>query len=790
MKRFPKVLLLALLAGCSSPDTVREKDRQEVISSPEHAYQISVGGRLDMDNTMTRTYDDITIAFQNNLSLTIANTGESIVRNPRVTANDRGRWWSLDTILEEALDGATTSLDSILFIHDFVQKNRYHDFPLFTNDALHDPVAMFNEYGAGLCDDAGIVTCSLLHHAGLNADRFGKDPRVRTLKGHMMVEASSDSGFMFLDSDENTFYLDFENERPVGGRAIARDHYLAKREVVFGPLFTGLDSGVEPAALFGVDDGYILRSVAGRAIDFELRPGERIEYRWDNRARHMSGDVGNQTRRTWGTSLWAYDVPMAEIPPSGEPLIIPMEFPYAFCGARVRLDLIRHMSLDSLTVSISPESVSWIPVKANSVSGSSAQALVEWDLGVPAGNPLHRFRIKVDRPELVQGITVEADLLVWPLSLPRLHVGANEITYQDDTTEPHEVTVTHRWREADQPAPPKAIRKALSPRPGATVAAATVPFSWKPVADAEHYHIQVSRRPDMRLPYRPCFDVYVDTTAHHSPFAGLFNPDEDYYWRVRAQNNSGIWGEWSKTWSFRWAGPRVPVELEGQFQGRRVTMSWRPNARGPQPDHFEVYGSNERGFTPSKIPYDVFGLGRQPANLIGTTRDTSLLIVDCKLTGAGLNKAFYRVVSVDSNGTPSGPSAQLELPHPFIITTPPDFARVGELWEYRPETLVSLGDLQSRYVAPIYTFWEREGYTFEVTEGPAWLTWDEKTGVLGGTPAKEDTGLAQVTLTCHRTYPDEVGPEEHQASHFQKTHVNFQASDSQTFEVRVEPLGR
>lgn len=35
------------------------------------------------------------------------------------------------------------------------------------------------------------------------------------------------------------------------------------------------------------------------------------------------------------------------------------------------------------------------------------------------------------------------------------------------------------------------------------------------------------------------------------PRPGLLPPDRRCYWHVRARDSRGVWGEWSKTWSFR-----------------------------------------------------------------------------------------------------------------------------------------------------------------------------------------------------------------------------------------------
>lgn len=181
-------------AESSSFDPVASRIHTERLVGSYGSYRIAVGGTVDMDNTLTRAYDGVRIAFQNNESLTIANTGAEPVVNPRVVTNDQRRWWSLDSLLDEILEGAGDDQEKALFIYDYVRRNTYHDYPLFTGDELHDPVRYLNEFGAGFCDDAGFVGCSLFFHAGLNRAKFGRDPRVRRLAGHMMCEAAVGGG--------------------------------------------------------------------------------------------------------------------------------------------------------------------------------------------------------------------------------------------------------------------------------------------------------------------------------------------------------------------------------------------------------------------------------------------------------------------------------------------------------------------------------------------------------------------------------------------------------------------
>ncbi len=773
------------------PTTARSHVQKIQMNRAEYA--IEVGGTVDMDNTTTRLYETFQIAFQNNESLTIANTGDATVKNPRLVTNGRRRWWNMEELLNEILQGASDDQEKALLIWDFVRSNRHHDDPIFVDDELHDPVKMLNVFGAGLCDDSGYVGCSLLHHAGLSVERYGKTPLVRTLRGHMMCEAILDGGYQFLDIDENAFYLDLENERPVSGDAVASDHYLAKRDHTYGPRFKGWKIGENAAALFGRDDGSTFLAAAGHRIDFDLRPGERIEYRWDNCGRFASDNTKEQrNRRFWGTSRWIYrprliperlreDAQRA----SGEEIVYQMKTPYAICGGRVSVEFAGTATSVARTVAVSLDGTTWREVWTGREAETTCRAETGDCLKYKEGPAKYAYLVKVS-PGIgaVESLQIETDLMTSPHALPRLGIGSNRVEYTDQCGEPHEVTVTHCWRESSSVRPPEPPASPLSPADNATVAATTVAFRWPAAEDAVCYHIHVSRRPDMRLPFRPCFDVIIDSTEHESPFAGLFNPDQTYYWRVRPCDQHGVWGRWSPAWKFRWSGPRVPVDGNYEVSGRGITISWKANPRGSRPVHYEVYGSNERGFTPSKSAYEVVGLGRQEGNLLATTDQTRLTVV-CPDAAPPYNCSFYRVVAVDAAGVASGPSGQIELPHPFLYSLPPETAAVGRPYRYQVTTLKCLGDLQHRYTGPGYAFWETEGCRFELAEGPSWLAVDPESGLLSGTPTEEDRGVHRVTITGRRTYPRELKPGDDRSSGFVKEGPAFQALDQQTFDLTV-----
>jgi len=779
----------------SAFEPIRQRSHIRKIRSSKAEYSIDMGGTADMDNTITRSYETFSIAFQNNVSLALANTGNTTVKNPRIITNGRRRWWCMEELLNEILAYAKNDQERAFFIYDFVRSHRHHDDPIFADNELHDPVKMLNVFGAGLCDDSGYVGCSLFYHAGLNEKRYGRNPSVRTLHGHMICEAILDNGYQFLDIDENTYYLDLENELPVSGDAIVRDHYLAKREHSYGPVFKGWRIGEKAASLFGRDDGSTFRAVSGHRIELNLRPGEKIIYRWDNCGKFASDDSQNKRgRRFWGTSLWIYEPVLTDKrikadtkEASNKHLVYEMKTPYAVCGGHINAEFVGRSQTDHFIASVSLDGRKWKKVWEHTGRGKiDCNVNIDEALEYKKPPAKYVYFVKITaNKKAIKSLRIESDIMTSPHALPRLSLGKNKVGYTDDTKEPHEITVKYLWIESDSVNPPTPPEQPITPCNNETVRASTVPFQWPASKEAKCYHIRVSRREDMKLTYRPCFDVYVKSAEHHSPFAGLFNPEEQYYWQVRVCNMQEVWGKWSPIWKFKWQGPRIPINLNNTIHDQNITISWLPNPLGTRPVRYEVYGSNERGFTPSKKKYEIIGLGMQPGNLLCTTTDTKLLVVSPEAMKPAMNCSFYRVVAVDKNGTASGPSELLELPHPFIYSKPIIKAKVDKPYRYQVKTLNCIGDLQYRYAKPNMDFWEEEGYEFELTQKPAWLTVDKSTGLIKGTPGLTDKGAHRITIVCHRTFPHELKEGDYRSSHFLKNSPRFSAQHQQSFDLNV-----
>jgi len=209
----------------------------------------------------------------------------------------------------------------------------------------------------------------------------------------------------------------------------------------------------------------------------------------------------------------------------------------------------------------------------------------------------------------------------------------------------------------------------------------------------------------------------------------------------------------------------VPVNVRAEAKGQTVTLRWEANARGERPAKYEVYGSDEKGFSVDKGPHDVKGLGNVPGNLLGETTGTSMVVASPTATEENANKVFYRVVAIDADGTASGCSDYAELAHPSVCSEPVTQAAVGKAYRYEVRSLRSLGDYQCRQDPDIdhkqyaHRFWNIEENAYELAEGPKWLGIDGESGVLTGTPAGGDVGTARVKVRVTNQYEGQAEQE-------------------------------
>ncbi len=767
------------LAGPVELETT-EREHVEDITSGEHEYAIEMAGTLDMENTLTVASGNYRVAFQPNIQLTIENTGDTPVVNPRLVINDRGNWYTFEALLEEFTRGAETRQDRVYLIWENMRRNLYHESPLFADNVPHDPVRLMNIFGFNLCDDAGNAGCSLYHHGGF------KGSRNRHLHGHVQCEALVDPdaqfGFQFMDIDMDCFYLDRENELPLDGDVIAQDHDLARRELNYGPEVSAFKPSDAPAALFGPDDTSSNPTLRGHEIGYTLRPGERVQFRWDNIGKVASGEPGRKHQpKFYGNSKFIFEprLSMERVEADAEAtsditraiiggasvagtspdaaIVYRISVPYLICGATVRAQFEGHQQMDRYSIALSTDGEQFAEVWSE-MGGAAHEAEVSLDEHLDLYNspPEYEYFVRVglasaggEPSASLRSLQIETDVMAAPQSLPRLSLGTNRCVYTDETEGAHEVRITHQWQETDE-VTPLDPPNAVMPADGAELAESSVVYSWEPVEDARKYHLQVSRRPDFAWPYRTSLDVIIPDNQWRVPFTGIYSPGVTYYWRLRTQDYNQAWGPWSEPQTFTWRGPRVPVDVRLEMDGKTGTLHWEPNpGNGTAPIRYAVFGSDEKGFTANRESHASWKRGEVPGNLVGETEGTSMVVIGPEAEGENINRVYYRVVAIDADGTESGNSDYAEAPHPLIVSAPVTGARVGEEYRYEAQSTRSLGDVHARREKPedsgyTYKFWDTEELTWELAEGPEWLTIDEGTGVLTGTPP--EAGEFDVTI--------------------------------------------
>lgn len=746
--------------------------RVEVVRASQHEYTIPLVGTLDFENTHTRLNDGFLVAFQPNLSVTIDNTGDVTVLWPKVIANDRANWGTYDDLLAEFTRGAANDQEKALFIWQTARDNRYHCSPLFADDEFHDPVKMFNSYGLNLCDDMGACGCSLFKHAGLGKPKYTLDPKVRALHGHVQGEAVVDNRYQFLDIDESVFYLDRENETLIGGDECARDHDLVRREAPYGPVFAGWNAAESNAALFGPDDGAGFQALRGHEMRYSLRPRERVVFRWDNVDKWAcQSEQWNRRPPVFGNSKFIYtprltaehyregiasekDIVSAVGPDTGlagasanAELVYAIDIPWAICGGTLRAEFSGLDVKDRFALHVTLDDKTRTPVWEGTGPGKVVAAVPIDEALQPHVSPAkYHYAVIVSLASaderhgaVLKSLQIETDVMAAPLSLPRLRRGENRLVYTDLTPTPHEITITHQWQECHSVKPPEPPARPLYPEPGATIRDSIVTFRWPASAGCRTYHLQVSRRPDFRVPYRPSYDVIIPATEWCVPYTGMFAPHTAYSFRLRARTPAGVWSEWSPAWTFSWEGPRVPLQVRRETVLEGILLRWEPNPRGTRPVAYDVYGSDEKGFSVHKAEYESYTRGKVPANFLARTEQTSLVVVSAQPSHPNMNRCFYRVAAVDADGTESICSDFVEMPHPHFWSTPPTTAKAGQPFVYEPKLITSLGDVQHRYEAPNNQLWDIEKLQFALSEGPPWLTLDPQTGRLTGTPPAPGT---------------------------------------------------
>ncbi|MDA0710430.1 MAG: hypothetical protein O3B73_09525 [bacterium] len=737
-----------------------------------HTYTLHLGGVFDGVNTRDPVgYSPFEQAFEPNKYLRLENTGTTDVVNPWIVVNGKRNWRSLAHILEEILSPGMSESEKARAIWLFACSHRFH----YTcgTDEVKDTVKMLNCYGYTLCWDEAYTVSNLWQAAGLKIRRGYPH-------GHCTTEVYYEGAYHLLDSDEHLLYLLADNVTIASEEDLSRDHDLVKRGHPYGITLEESRERAEgtASAFFHTGSRSGTRpQLTSHRMDFTLRPNEALIWEWEDRGK-FHGYWDRPRRLANGRMHYRPDLSAVDAwaactdnlvgtehgiqPIHGDRdahLDLSITSPYVIVGGTLKLTRTSH---GPMFVALSRHGEPFHPVWQAEIPAEDP-LIIPLDPYFPANSPAsYSYEIRIGwrggHPLVaLTDLTLETDLQMAPLSLPALEVGHNTVAYSAETE--GTVRITHAFEESESIPVPAAPLKPIFPTDGADVSGTLFSFTWPEVAGATDYHIQVGALPDMAYTLSPVFNKLTSKTPAAGaarwqiPSEGLLNPDQTYYWRVRPRIAGGLWGPWSDIWSFVPKSPGVPLHVETcpDWESRTLMLRWIANPNGSFPDHYEVYGSDERGFTASREPYRVV-VGNQdtqtfPANLIASTKDTSIQVAGHSVEKG--NHAYYRVVAVDREGVRSGPSDLAEAPRPMIVSRPSGHAVVGKPYSYSIRALASLGDLRCesrggrRYFS---AFRETDQLRYLLDEGPDFVELDEKTGRLTALPKDRDVSTHTITL--------------------------------------------
>ncbi len=746
------------------PGDVSQRHVQEIVEG-RLEYRVIQGGTMDGWNCRSPqgVWTPFEQTWESNRSVRLENVGETDVVNPWLS-NGRNDFRNLSSIAARAIEPGMTDREKAIALWWQETQHRFHHEG--DNSELLSPVKVFNIYGYNTCGNDSICLAGLWKTAGLKV-------APARLVGHCVTQVFYDGDWHLFDGDMHSMYLLRDNETIASEQDLVRDHDLITRTHTQGILRPQGRPGDEWESSIYVFEGNVTGdrdSDRMSNMNMTLRPGESIVWRWGQTdpvkyvgsPRHQFPEricIGRWeyrpdfTRATWrkGADLVqaivsADNALQAEEGMTGE-VVWTIRSPYVLVGGKLEFEG------TGVRFQHSWDGETWEDVDRDLDS-----------LFPPVGTARYSYQLRCQLAHTARlhSLAIVNDVQMAPLSLPEMRVGENQFTYSDESPGVRHVRITHEWVERSASAPPTIAPAPIWPRDQGDSEGTDVVFQWQPASDPDgdpiaDYHFELSSRADMKWPLSMSFAKLISRTtdagsARYTLKApGELNPDCTYYWHVRAKDDQGVWGPWSKTWSFTPRGPAPPLNVMLQYD-RELNLGmlrWAPNPKGRKPVAYRVYASDEKGFSVSDESFTVaagiYDLEENvssksptefPANFLVGTSATELAVVGTGVELPGANKAYYRIVAVDEAGNRSGPSDYVTAPRPVIYSNP--VVQASKEMEYRYDVRVirSLGDLRTRVVdgREVMNYWDVEQPHFHLEQGPSWLSIDDSTGQLSGKP--------------------------------------------------------
>ena len=602
------------------------------ITSGKQKYQVVQGGTMDGRSCRTpmgvgmNSEGAFFQTWESNRSVRMENVGDTDVVNPWLS-NGRNRFRNVPEIVQSALTADMTDAEKAFAL--WFQQIQYRHHSGGDNNELLDPVKVFNVYGYNTCGNDSICLATLFKQAGF------KTAPARVI-GHCISQAFCD-GAGIPSTETCTVSISCATMRPWPATCSSRDdHDLIKRTHSNGILLLDTQWDGQGTSALYFTEAEISGERSGKAdttMNMVLRPGEAIEWRW-GQLKPLKYHGMLQTMPTYPAAiydgLWEYRPDLSKPvwrqgatkvaniqsdkeglkPEEGKTgsIVWTMKSPYVFVGGRIEAEG------NAARFSICKDGKTWQKAPGNSLDSF-------FSVISPA---CYQYQLKCELTEgaSLKKLAIVNDVQMAPMALPEMVVGENSFTYSDETQGTRNVRITHKWVERSATRPP-AAPGAEYPTDGGESDGTDVVFKWTMPADHDKggisdYQFELSRRPDMKFPLSMSFyklssrtldaprvrDGHTWKASEVKPQyalqeAGLLTPDTKYYWHVRAMNAQGLWGPWSKTFSFTARGAAYPLDLKVDWDETKGigTLKWKANPVGRKPVKYRVYGSDEKGFT-------------------------------------------------------------------------------------------------------------------------------------------------------------------------------------------------
>jgi hypothetical protein len=795
----PSLGALEPWATRTDPTDVPKSHVQDVTSAP-YTYNVTQGGAIDgrMCTTLPGVWQPYEQTWESNRSVRMENMGATYVINPWLTIGPID-FFSQQTIADSVVKGLATDREKALAVFYFYITHRYHKGN-GDNGSQGDVSQAMNVFGFNTCGNSTLCIADLLEKAGIRDCIFSHCP------GHCLPQVFFDGKYNTLDGDMATLMLLRDNHTLACETDLVRDHDLIKRVHQYGIMSpTDPLRNNEDYAQYYTWEGKTTVPLKGWnwwTMAMILRPHEAVEWRWGHETPvKYHGDMTGHPPMVPDTiynGLWEYvpdfkndsqwragatvtniagkDGVLTAADGATGTIVWQMKSPYQFVGGALAAE---GNSYAFEVGFASPKD--WKPAYMRMATLADFGGKFQ---GLTSTANEYWLKCTLTGNASLRSLKITNDIQIAPLAMPSMRVGNNLFTYLEHTDDKtganaaRHLRITHHWVERSKTPPPQAPTLPLYPAEGGRSEGTDVVFRW---SEATHpdgaaivdYHFQLSDHPEMRWPLSPNFDRYISKTPDQGkacytlPRPGLLAHGTTYYWHVKAKDLHGVWGPWSRTWSFTAQGPEYPLSVAIRHDAKRNigTLTWSPNPAGRKPAKYRVYGSDEKGFTVHDTPYEV-KLGDTkdlanpfPANFVAEVAGTSLDVVGVGNPLLNANKAYYRVVAVDDEGKRSGDSDYAEAPRPFIYSKPVTIVPAGQPYRYQVKAIRSIGDLTRRDAArprPGARFWKIEPLKFSLVQNPNWMHINSDTGLISGT--SDGTGgtvIVRVTLTKeHRLVHD------------------------------------